>query len=236
MGLQHCATAEEVRNLYRKTQRRIFQQLASPTKVPIVNRTPDAVSIVVRRPKPWAQEPWRTEVKRAIRGDPFYLQTLLREVASDYGFSVKQILSGRKFTVLCKARGAFCYRAFMETDSSLSRIATTLNRKCHTVVRNAIAVHCEQNDLPYPPTLNLDYWLSRRAAQPSGHQHRQRRLGAIKVAKPVKYPVIINLCITAELAMYLDKLVQPPQSRAQVARSLLEEVMKDDKAAHQEAA
>lgn len=227
--LQECKTAAEVRNLYRQTRQRIFQKL-TPVTVRIVDHTPRPVRLEIRRPAPWEPGPPRPVKRRVTKGNVFYLQKLLREVAADYGLSASALKSSRRFQTLCRARFEFCYRAFTETDASLTRIASIINRTDHTTVRNGIAVHCRHYGLEYPASLNLDYWLKCRADQ--RFQPREGEMG-----RPVTYSESVSVRVTAEMAAYLDLLISDrAPTKAAVIRSLLEEIRRDDEAAHQEAA
>jgi hypothetical protein len=98
--------------------------------------------------------------------DPFrrsrMLKVVLRECAHLYGSSPTEMLSSRRTRNVARARWEFCYRAFTELDTPVSVIALLLGRTDETV-RTAIAMHCQRNEIVYPPGFGGDFWLRRRA-------------------------------------------------------------------------
>lgn len=117
----------------------------------------------------------------ATKRSPFVrvrLERLLEEVASAHRVTIKDMRNRFRDQKIFRARAEFCYRAYVVEKISIRFIKEAINRRCHTSIRNAIAMHCVHHKLPFPEEINWRYWLKRRAAQLSGHQHRQRRANA----------------------------------------------------------
>lgn len=71
---------------------------------------------------------------------PIMLMDILREVAADHGFKVKQIQSDKRYKSLVRARQDYCWRARNRTQKSLPEIGRVINRD-HTTVMHAIRAH-----------------------------------------------------------------------------------------------